>query len=345
MTSHNRQWLLRRRPEGLLRQDDLELATGDEDVRGLKDGEVRIRNLLFHSAPTMRNWMAEPSNSFSVNIPLDTPVRAFAASRVVESRDPRYLPGARIAAMSSWSEYDIIDPARSAAQIIPDGMTAIDSVGIFGLNSMTAYFGMIDVGRPRPGETLVVSGAAGSTGSVAAQIGRIKGCRVVGIAGGKRKCAWLVDECGLDAAIDYRSEDVNAALETHCPDGIDIFYDNVGGPILQAAVDHMARFGRIVLCGQIAGYNEGAPLPAFTNMMRLIYGSIRMQGFLIVDYLDRIPKALEELVPWIRSGAIVTRVDVRSGFENLPSSFNALFDGSNEGTLLCMIDEEARATA
>ena len=346
MTSNNRQWLLRHRPKGLLRLDDLELTTGDADVRPLNDGEIRVRNLLFHCAPAMRNWMAEPSSNFSPRtVPLGTPVHAIAASRIVESRNPRYPAGTRIVSIGSWSEYDIIDVTHSAPQIIPEGMTAIESVGMFGSNSLTAYFGLIDVGRPSPGETLVVSGAAGSTGSVAAQIGRIKGCRVIGIAGGKQKCAWLVEECGLDAAIDYRSEDVNAALESHCPDGIDIFYDNVGGPILQAAVDHMAKFGRIVLCGQISGYNESGPVPAFTNMMTLIYGSIRMQGFTIGDYFDQVPKALAELVPWIRSGTIVTRVDVRPGFENLPASFNALFDGSNQGTLLGVIDEDAHARA
>lgn len=345
MTSQNRQWLLRSRPKGLLRPDDLELGSGDQDVRTLKEGEIRVRNLLFLYAPTMRNWMAEPSNSLYPCIPLGTPVQALAASRVMESQDPRYPVGSRIVSLSCWSEYHIINATQSPPQKIPEGITAIEAVGVFGLNSLTAYFGLLRVGQPRAGETLVVSAAAGSTGSVAAQIGRIKGCRVIGIAGGKQKCSWLLEECGLDGAIDYRTQDVNAALEAHCPKGIDIFYDNVGGPILQAAVDHMAKFGRIVLCGQIGSYNAAGPVPAFTNMMRLIYGSIRLQGFLYSDYLHEVPAALEDLIPWSRSGAIATRQDIRSGFENLPSFFNALFDGSNQGTLLGVIHEDAHSQA
>lgn len=194
---------------------------------------------------------------------------------------------------SCWSEYDILDAAHSPPQSIADGVTAIEAVGVFGRNTLTAYFGLLRVGQPLPGEILVVSAAAGSTGSIAAQVGRIKGCRVIGIAGGQDKCAWLMEECRIDGVIDYRTENVAQALRTLCPNGIDIFYDNVGGDILQAAVDQMARFGRIVLCGQIGGYNEDGPVPGFTNMMRLIYGSIRMQGFLYSDYLADIPKRPE----------------------------------------------------
>lgn len=346
MISRSRQWLLRSRPQGLLRMEDVELASGDQDVRALRPGEIRVRNLLFLYSPTMRNWMAGPSNSLYPSISLGAPVQALAASRVIESSDPRYPVGSRLVLMSSWSEYDIIDVAHTRLpQLIADDITAIEALGVFGLNSLTAYFGLMHVGQPRPGETLVVSAAAGSTGSVAAQIGRIKGCRVIGIARGKQKCSWLLEECGLDGAIDYRSEDITAALKTYCPDGIDIYYDNVGGAILQAAVDQMARFGRIVLCGQIGGYNEDGPVPGFTNMMRLIYGSIRMQGFLFSDYLAEIPAALQDLIPWVRSGEIITRQDIRSGFENLPLNFNALFDGSNQGTLLGVIHDDAYSSA
>ncbi|GAB3104044.1 NADP-dependent oxidoreductase [Pseudomaricurvus hydrocarbonicus] len=325
--------------------NNLELVNGNHDVRPLKSGEIRIRNLLFQCAPTMRNWMSEPSNSLYRTIDLGTPVQALAACRVVESRNSRYPVGSRIIISSCWSEYDIIDVSELSPKFIPEGISAIESVGKLGINSLTAYFGITRIGQPRPGETLVVSGAAGSTGSVAAQIGRLKGCRVIGIAGGKNKCDWLMNECGLDGAIDYHTEDVNSALKDHCPNGIDIFYDNVGGQILQAAVDNMAKFGRIILCGQIAAYNQDGPAPAFSNMMRLIYGSIHMQGFLYSDYLDDIPKALNDLTSWMQSGDIITRLDVRSGFENLPSIFNALFDGSNQGSLLAVIDDDAHALA
>ena len=340
-SSCNRQWLLRSRPEGQLRMDDVELVGGDQHVRPLREGEIRVRNLLFLFAPTMRNWMAAPGNSLYPSIPLGTPVQALAAGRVVESRNDRYPVGSRVVSLSCWSEYDIIDTAHAPPQPIADGITAIEAVGVFGLNTLTAYFGLLRVGQPVAGETLVVSAAAGSTGSIVAQMGRIKGCRVIGIAGGKDKCAWLMEECRIDGAIDYRDGNVAEALRSHCPDGIDIFYDNVGGDILQAALDQMARFGRIVLCGQIGDYNDDGPVPGFTNMMRLIYGSIRMQGFLYSDYLADIPKALEEVIPLVRAGEIVTRQDIRSGFENLPRHFNALFDGSNQGTLLGVIHKDA----
>ncbi len=232
--------------------------------------------------------------------------------------------------MSSWSEFDIIDGA-SAPRLIDQGITAIEALGAYGLNALTAYFGLMRVGRPRPGETMVVSGAAGSTGSVAAQIGRIAGCRVIGIAGGAEKCSWLRDECRIADVIDYRSDDVSAALKSLCPTGIDIFYDNVGGVMLQAAVDNMAKFGRIILCGQIAGYNNEEDLPAFRNIMRVIYGSVRLQGFLFGDYRDEIPEAMADLIAWRRSGEIVTREDIRTGFETLPMHFNALLKGPTAG--------------
>ena len=343
MAPKSRQWLLRKRPEGLFRPDDVEMVEGDQATRPLQQGEIRVRNLLILFAPTTRNWMEAPGNSLYPSIPLGTPVRALAASRVVESRDPQYPVGSRIVGMTCWSEYDILHPAQTPPQHIPEGLTAVEAVGMAGLNSLTAYFGLLRVGQPRAGETLVVSAAAGSTGSVAAQLGRVKGCRVIGIAGGAQKCAWLLESC-LDAAIDYQTEDVSAALKAHCPDGIDIYYDNVGGTILEAAVENMARFGRIVLCGQIAGYNDGQPAPHL-NMMRLIYGSIRMQGFLCSDYRSEMPAARNELISLVRSGEIVSRQDIRSDFENVPRHFNALFDGSNQGTLLGLIDDDAYSAA
>jgi NADPH-dependent curcumin reductase CurA len=211
-------------------------------------------------------------------------------------------------------------------------------MGAYGLNARTAYFGLFKVGRPKPGEALVVSGAAGSTGSVAAQIGKIMGCRVIGIAGGPDKCHWLTQVCGLDAAIDYRQGRVQERLAELCPDGIDIFYDNVGGDILQAAVENMARFGRIVLCGQIANYTKGGPAPGPSNMMRIIYGGITMQGFLQSHYADEAAAAIAQLRQWVAAGKIAHREDVRTGFMNIPEIFATLFAGRNQGTLLAVPD-------
>lgn len=345
MTAINRQWLLRRWPRGLLHRDDLELTTGDTHVRPLKDGDIRVHNMLFRCAPTMRNWMAGPNRSLHHAMALNAPVQGHTVGRVVESRNGRYPVGTRVYVRSIWGDYDIIDAEQSVPKLIPEGMSAVESVGKYGISSLTAYFGLLSIGQPRAGETLVVSGAAGSVGSLAAQIGKIRGCRVIGIAGGEQKRAWLIENCGVDAAIDYKAEDVDAALEHHCPSGIDLFFDNVGGSILQAAVDHMAKFGRIVLCGQISQYNSGGPAIGFTNVMRLVYGSIRMQGFSVTDFADDTPVALRDIETWIASGGLVVRVDVRHGFENLPETFNALFDGSNNGVLLVAADDDAYALA
>jgi NADPH-dependent curcumin reductase CurA len=266
-------------------------------------------------------------------------MRAPAVARVIDSVDPRFPVGSRVSVMSSWQDIATIDASAIAVQTVPEGITAVEALGVYGLNTLTAYFGLLRVGDPKPGETLVVSGAAGATGSVAAQIGKIKGCHVVGIAGGPAKCLWLREECGLDAAIDYRAGDVEPQLRHLLPKGIDIFFDNVGGPILQAAIENMARFGRVVLCGQIAGYNTREPVEGPRNMMRLIYGSIRMQGFLMGDYREQIPAAITQLRQWVAEGRLKIRTDVRSGFEDLPAVYGELFSGGNNGTLLVAIDK------
>lgn len=340
----NRQWRLRARPEGRLRTSDLERTEHPWDDPELQDGQVRIRNLLFLCAPTMRNWMKPPEGPCP-SIPLGAPVRASAAGRVVESRHSGYPVGSRLTAMSSWQDYAVIDVEKAGAQQISDGVSAVEALGVLGVNSLTAYFGLLRIGRPQPGETLVVSGAAGSTGSVAAQIGKLQGCRVVGIAGGDKKCEWLRQECRVDAVVNYRSENMQERLEALCPTGIDVFYDNVGGAILEAAVRNMARFGRIVLCGQISEYNTGSSGQGLSDTMRLVYGSLRVQGFLFTDFKAEFPEAVRDLKSWISSGAIVTRQDVRKGFDALPEIFNALFDGSNSGTLLAEIHPDAWATA
>ena len=285
----------------------------------------------------MRNWMDPPGNSLYPSIPLGEPVLAPSAGTVVASAHPDFVPGARVTTLSSWQDHEIIDGAARSIRAIPDAISTLDAMGRFGLNPLTGYFGMLRVGQPKAGETVVVSGAAGSTGSTAAQVARIAGCRVIGIAGGQDKCDWLTSECGIDAAINYKSENVEQRLAELCPRGIDVFYDNVGGEILQAAVENMARHGRIVLCGQIASYNDGSTPEGPRNMMRLIYGSVRMQGFLMGDYAAEVPAAIAELDVWGRAGSISYREDVRAGFDQIPETFGALFDGSNRGTLLASI--------
>ncbi|MCZ6773002.1 MAG: NADP-dependent oxidoreductase [Proteobacteria bacterium] len=345
MSQINRQWLLRKRPEGRIKQDDFEYSEGKLPEVALEPGQILLRNVVLLCAPTMRNWMDPPGNSLYPSIPLGAPVMAPSVARVLDSADPQYPAGSRVATMGSWQDYQVISTGALPIRVIDDGLSFVEAMGRFGLNSLTGYCGLLEVGRPQAGDTLVVSAAAGSTGSIAAQVGKIKDCRVIGIAGGAEKCRWLTATCKLDAAIDYKSEPVAKRLADLCPDGIDIFFDNVGGEILQAAIENMAPFGRIVLCGQISSYNDDKPPEGPRNMMRLIYGSITMQGFLSRNYADRFPEAIKDLRAWTESGQLVHREDLRTGFENLPQIYDALFDGSNAGTLLAQIDDSATETS
>ncbi len=339
MTTVNRQWLLKRRPQGSLTLDDFEYREAEMPELDLKAGELVARNKVFLCAPTMRNWMNPPGNDMQPSIELGEPVMGLAVGCVEASADPNLPVGARVSLISKWQDYTLVSGSTlRPPTLLPDGVSYTDAMGRFGINPMAAYFGVMEVGQPQAGETLVVSGAAGSTGSTAAQIGKLKGLKVIGIAGGADKCGWLTGECGLDAAIDYKSEDVAARLKALCPDGIDIFYDNVGGDILQAAVDNMARFGRIVLCGQISSYDGGESAEGPRNMMRLIYGGIRMQGFVASHFIEKFPEAISALREWSDTGKIVYREDLRTGFENLPGAYLSLFDGSNKGTLLVQVD-------
>lgn len=343
MSEINRQWLLVRRPQGLAVLDDFEFREQGVEQPKLKEGEVQLHNMAFLCAPTMRNWMDPSGSSLYPSIPVGNPVMSPSAGRVIASAHPAYPVGSRIATISSWQDYEVLSPDGRPTQVIPEGQTFLDALGIFGLNALAGYFGLLEVGQPKKGETVVVSGAAGSAGSVAAQIAKIKGCRVIGIAGGPAKCGWLVDGCGLDACIDYKRESVPDRLKKLCPNGINIFFDNVGGDVLQAAIENMAEFGRIVLCGQIASYNEGGVPKGPRNMMRLIYGGMRMQGFLVGHYAGKFTEAVKELGAWESQGLIKHREDIRKGFEKLPQVFNALFEGKNNGTLIVQIDDRATA--
>ena len=340
MTEQNRQWLLKNRPQNHATPDDFEFNTTEIPSRELAENEILVRHVVFLCAPTMRNWMDPPGNSLYPSIPLGQPVMAPSVGRVVKSGNPKITEGARISTIGSWQDYEIINTDERPVLDIAEGLSFADAMGRFGLNSLTAYFGTLEVGQLKSGETLVVSGAAGSTGSVASQIGKIHGAKVVGIAGGPEKCQWLTETCGLDAAIDYKSENVAERLQELCPDGIDVFYDNVGGEILQAAVDNMAKFGRIVLCGQISSYDSNESPEGPRNMMRMVYGSVTMRGFLARDFGRQFPEALANIINWTEQGKIIHRQDLREGFEKLPETYLSLFTGSNNGTLLAKIADE-----
>lgn len=339
----NRQWVLRAHPSGPVRETDFALHE-EREKPSLPDGQVRIQSSVIHCAPTLRNAMNERVPYGVRPIPLGTPVMGQVGGRVVESNSDEVPVGSRVIARAGWQDFSVVDPYASGLEVLRPGTTLIDGMGPLGLNALTAFFGITDVCAPKPGEVLVVSGAAGSTGSVAAQIGKILGCQVVGIAGGAEKCEWLLRELGLDAAIDYRSESVRARLGSDFPEGVDIFYDNVGGTTMSDVFVNLSRFARVAVCGQISGYDSGGAVEAKLDMLQLIYGAITVRGFLVRDYAAQFEVARRQLAEWIESGELKHREDVREGFDQLPSVYRSLFDGSNNGTLLVALNEDATAS-
>ncbi|WP_352000125.1 NADP-dependent oxidoreductase (plasmid) [Sphingobium sp. SJ10-10] len=334
----NRQWRLRMAPAQGLSPENFVMSTEELSDEGPAPGKLLIRNRLFLCTPAQRGWMNAKRSAHSPAIMPGDPIIAFAGGTIMRSAHPAFPAGADVRYFGHWSDYQIVDPSVTEVELIEPGLSLFEGVAVYTLNMITAYAGLVFVGQPMAGETLVVSGAAGSTGSAALQIGHILGLRTIGIAGGADKCAMLRDEYGADTVIDYKTEDVAARLGELCPDGINIFYDNVGGAMLQAAVDNIARHGRIILCGQIAGYDAGNPAPGPRDMMQLVYGSVRMQGFISTDYRDRYEEIREHLRQWVEKGELRHREDVRQGFEQLPEIYGSLFSGSNRGTLVAVTD-------
>ena len=334
--TRNRRITLAARPDGAVKASDFALVEEPFTPPALRDGEVLVRNHMFAVAPTIRNWLNDSGASYRGSIPIDATIAGMAACEVVASSHARYPVGMRMVAMSRWEDWSRLSPDSAAvpAFSIPQDMPLERAMGALSLNSLTAYFGLLDIGRPVAGETVVVSSAAGSVGSVVCQIARIIGCRVIGIAGGAAKCAWLREACGVDAAIDYRADGFPARLAAACPDGINVFFDNVGGDILQAAVDSIAPHGRIILCGQVSAYDRPGGAAGPRDMMKLVYGRVRMQGFVVGDYVDRADEARVMLSRWIDEGLLSVRVDLRHGLAALPGAFVDLFHGANDGTLL-----------
>jgi NADPH-dependent curcumin reductase CurA len=261
-------------------------------------------------------------------------MRAGGLGEVVRSRHPGFAEGELVQGMLGWQDYAVVGLGLSH---VPEGVPPTWVLGALGITGLTAYFGMLDLGEPKPGETVVVSGAAGATGSVAGQIAKIRGARVVGIAGGPEKCSWLTRAAHFDAAIDYKGQDVAQRLSDLCQDGIDVYFDNVGGEILDACLGRLAQRARVVLCGGISGYNEPAPPPGPRNLMNLVIQRARMEGFIVIDYAARFGEGVAELRKWLEEGRIAHQEDVQEGLENAPSTFLRLFRGENRGKQLLKV--------
>jgi NADPH-dependent curcumin reductase CurA len=296
-----------------------------------------VRNLWLSFEPTqVLNMLSPPEEG---GYALGAPMRGLAASQVLASRIPAFQPGDLVYGFSGWEDYSVVDgKGYWDTTKVPPGVLPNLAAGTLGITGIVAYFGVTEIAKPRRGETFVVSAAMGGVGSVAAQVAKVLGLRVIGIAGGKEKCDWLVGEAGLDAAIDHRSEDVGKRLDALCPEGIDIYFDNVGGAILDEALGRLRRNGRVVLCGATSQYGGSSPPAGPKNYLQLVMVNGRMEGLLGKDYIDRFPEAITALRGWLESGELKSKEDVVVGLENAPTALARLYSGANVGKQLLKLD-------
>ena len=330
----NQQWRLAARPQGLFKESDF--TWSEEQIGSPGEGQVLVRNVYLSLDPTNRVWATQ--DSYMPAVPIGDVMRGGTIGVVEESNDPTLAPGDIVQGLLGWQLYGIV-PARALSKL-PKGIPLTAFMGLLGHIGLTAYFGLIDIGAPKEGETLVVSAAAGAVGSLVGQIGKIKGCHVVGIAGGDEKCHWLTHELGFDAAVNYKTEKIYDALKRTCPKGIDIYFDNVGGEILDAALALINLKARIPLCGMISQYTASGPVAGPSNLARLIMCRAKIEGFLVSDYMARANEAVPQLVGWMQSGKLKFKVDVAEGLKSAPHAINKLFEGTNTGKLVVKISEE-----
>ena len=332
MSATNHKFELAARPVGLPKPTDWSFK--EEPVREPGEGELAVRILYISLDPAMRGWMND-RRSYIPPVQIGEVMRALALGRVVSSRNPKFVTGDHVYGALGVQEFAVTN-GRGLAKVDPAAAPLPLYLSALGMPGLTAYFGLLDIGRPQPGETVVVSGAAGAVGAVAGQIACIKGCRVVGIAGGPQKCAYL-RELGFDAAIDYKSENVYRTMQQHCPKGVDVFFDNVGGEQLEAALSLLARNGRIIICGAISQYNATMPMKGPSNYLSLLVNHGTMTGFVVGDYIARWGEAVPEMTGWIREGRLKSREHIVAGIENFPDAFLMLFSGENHGKLILKV--------
>lgn len=337
MNQTNRQWILAKRPHGDLDAQVLRLE--EAAVPEVPDGAFLVRNLYLSLDPTNRVWMTDVEQ-YLPPVAIGSVMRGSTIGRVVASKADAFPIGTIVQGLGGWQDYWLARPGEAGKLRAEAGVPLTLYMGLLGMIGATAYFGMLEIGKPKAGDNVVVSAAAGAVGSVAGQLAKLQGARVIGIAGGPEKCDWIVRELGFDAAIDYKSEDVLERLRALAPGGVDVYFDNTGGVILDAVLQHLAIGARIPLCGLIASYNDpkGGGAPRFYH--NLLMKRATVQGFIILDYLPRFAEALGPLARLHREGRLQYRVDVQQGLENAPQSLRKLFDGSNRGKLIVQIAEE-----
>ena len=333
----NRQVLLKSRPDGIPQAENFEIA--ETPVPEIQEGWVLVRNIYLSVEPAMRGWVSAAAN-YSEPVPIGGVMRAFATGRVERSGHPDFVPGEFVTGMFGWQDYALVE-AQAIQRKVDPSLPVSTSLGILGLNGLTAYFALLEVGQPKSGDTVVVSSAAGAVGSCVGQIAKIKGCRTIGITSSVDKAKICRDEFGYDAVINYNSDDVGRSINQLCPDGVDVYYDNTAGSISDAVLQHISVGARIVICGT-ASVPSWDPPPLAPRIERIILvRRARMQGFLVFDYADRYDEALPILIDWIKSGKLRYREEITDGIESAPGAIASLYRSENMGKRLIRIAPEA----
>ena len=340
MTTTNKQIRLAARPVGMPKQSDWKFVS--EPLREPADGEIVIKTLYLSLDPAMRGWMNE-GKSYIRPVAIDEVMRAGGVGMVVASKSPHFAVGDYVHGTLGVQEYWVgpaDDKAAAFYKVDPKAAPLPKYLNALGMPGMTAYFGLLDIGQPKAGETVVVSGAAGAVGQTVGQVARQKGCRVVGIAGGKEKCDFVVNELGFDACIDYKNGSVREGLKQHCPKGVDIYFDNVGGDILDDVLTRINMKARIIICGAISQYNNTTPVKGPANYLSLLVNRARMEGMVVFDYADRYHLAVADIAKWIKEGSFKTREDIVEGIDNFPETLLMLFEGKNFGKLVLQVAKD-----
>lgn len=329
----NRQFLLAKRPVGAATRDTFTFQ--QVPVVQPKDGQILVKNEYLSLDPAMRGWMNE-GKSYIPPVALGDVMRALGVGKVIASAHPGFAVGDYVNGALGVQDYFVGEP-RGFYKVDPKLVPLPVYLSALGMTGMTAYFALLDVGAPKAGDTVVISGAAGAVGSIAGQIAKLKGCRVVGIAGGQEKCARLVDEFGFDGTIDYKSEDVLAGLKRECPKGVDVLFDNVGGEILDAVLSRLNFKARVIICGAISQYNNKEAVKGPANYLSLLVNRARMEGFVVMDYADRYAVAGQEMAGWLLKGQLKSKEHIVEGLESFPESLAKLFSGENHGKLVLKV--------
>lgn len=336
MTEVNRVWRLRKRPVGDIRDGDLSLE--EEPIPKPADGECLFRLNYLSLDATNRMWMSD-IQQYMPPVAIDDPMRGVVCGTVIKSNNPAFKEGEIVSGLGTWADYQIGSPETVSVLENSGSVPVIDAFGTFAIAAPTAYIGLLEISEPKAGETVVISTAAGSVGSIVGQIAKIKGCHVVGITGTDEKCKWITKDLGFDEAINYKTENLSEALARTCPNGIDVYFENVGGEILDTCLAHMNMYGRVTVCGLIAHYNSSEEMPRIKNYPLILMNRLKIQGFIILDYMDRYPEAITAITQWMAEGKIKVQQDVVDGLENAVETVKKLYNGTNTGKLMVRVQD------